>query len=138
VLLVSSVAAGGAPACRSAATGVREGRGLALALERLARPAAGADAGRAIASSISDKGGFSRTVPAVAVIESDAAFAYCTGVLRPRVVVSRALVDRLTPRQLEIVLAHEHAHEIGRASCREMVERTGEARVGENGRSQLK
>lgn len=110
VLLVFGIAAWSVIAWRSVATGVREGRGLALALERLARPAAGADAGRAIASSISDKGGFSRTVPAVAVIESDAAFAYCTGVLRPRVVVSRALVDRLTPRQLEIVLAHEHAH----------------------------
>src|SRR5690606_42042042 len=91
---------------RSVVAGVRDGHGRALALERLARPAAGTDTGRAAASATAEKGGFSRTV---SVVESDAVFAYCTGVLRPRVVVSRALVDRLTQRHLEIVHAYAHA-----------------------------
>ena len=51
-------------------------------------------------------------------IESREQFAYCIGLLRPKVVVSRALVDRLSPMQLEVVLKHEQAHAIRRDNLR--------------------
>lgn len=45
-----------------------------------------------------------------ALIETEARFAYCVGLLRPRIVVSRGLLARLTPPELAAVLAHERAH----------------------------
>lgn len=44
------------------------------------------------------------------VIASSRPFALTIGWFRPRVLVSTALLDRLTPAQLEIVIAHERAH----------------------------
>lgn len=44
------------------------------------------------------------------VVESPRAFALTAGWFRPRVLVSTALVARLTPAQLEIVVTHERAH----------------------------
>lgn len=52
------------------------------------------------------------------VIDSRESFAYCVGLLWPRVVLSRALIDRLTPRQLEVVVLHEQAHAIRRDNLR--------------------
>ncbi len=46
----------------------------------------------------------------VGVVESSRPFALTVGWLRPRVLVSTALVDRLAPAQLDIVVAHERAH----------------------------
>jgi hypothetical protein len=46
----------------------------------------------------------------VGVVQSSRAFALTVGWLRPSVLVSTALVERLTPAQLEIVVAHERAH----------------------------
>lgn len=44
------------------------------------------------------------------VVDSPRPFAVTVGWLRPRVVVSTALVERLTPAQLDVVVSHEHAH----------------------------
>jgi Zn-dependent protease with chaperone function len=46
----------------------------------------------------------------VGVVESSRPFALTVGWFRPSVLVSTALVERLTPAQLEIVVAHERAH----------------------------
>ena len=46
----------------------------------------------------------------VGVIESTRPFALTVGWLRARVLVSTALLRRLTPTQLQIVVAHERAH----------------------------
>jgi len=46
----------------------------------------------------------------VGVVESSRPFALTVGWFRPSVLVSTALLERLTPTQLEIVLAHERAH----------------------------
>jgi len=44
------------------------------------------------------------------VIDSRAPVALCCGLVRQRIVVSRALVERLDSAELEVVLAHERAH----------------------------
>jgi hypothetical protein len=46
------------------------------------------------------------------LIESHEPFAYCIGLLRPKVVLSRGIIDRLSPPQLEVVLRHEQAHAV--------------------------
>lgn len=48
--------------------------------------------------------------PGIAVVESSSAFAVSLGWLRPTVVLSTGLVERLTPAQLDVVVAHEQAH----------------------------
>jgi hypothetical protein len=45
-----------------------------------------------------------------AIAETDARFAYCVGLFRPRIIVSRGLLSRLTAPELAAVLAHERAH----------------------------
>lgn len=44
------------------------------------------------------------------ILESDRLFAWCCGLLKQRIVVSRGLIERLSSSQLDIVLAHEAAH----------------------------
>lgn len=46
----------------------------------------------------------------VGVVESTRPFALTVGWVRPRVLVSTALFERLTEAQLEVVIAHERAH----------------------------
>ncbi|MEQ9451306.1 MAG: M56 family metallopeptidase [Pseudomonadales bacterium] len=48
--------------------------------------------------------------PGYMVVESEQLFAWCCGLLRHEVVVSRALLKRLDAAQLQVVLAHEQAH----------------------------
>ncbi len=50
----------------------------------------------------------------VGVVESSRPFALTVGWFRPRVLVSTALLERLTPSQIEIVVAHERAHAVRR------------------------
>lgn len=52
----------------------------------------------------------SSTGRGVGLVRSSRAFAFTAGWLRPRILVSSALADRLTSEQLEIVVAHERAH----------------------------
>lgn len=52
--------------------------------------------------------------PGVGVLESPSAFAVSLGWLRPTVVVSTGLIERLTPAQLDVVLMHERAHAVRR------------------------
>lgn len=52
--------------------------------------------------------------PGVGAVESSRPFALTVGWFRPRVLVSTALVERLTPAQLDIVVAHERAHAVRR------------------------
>ena len=50
-------------------------------------------------------------IPAgVAVVEADGVFAFTLGLRRPRIVLSQALVDHLTPAELAAVVAHEGYH----------------------------
>ena len=51
-------------------------------------------------------------------IESREQFAYCIGLIRPKVVLSRGLIDRLSQPQLEVVLRHEQAHAARRDNLR--------------------
>lgn len=53
-----------------------------------------------------------RQVPAreYHLLESDDVVAWCCGLLRPKIVVSRGLVARLDASQLDVILAHEAAH----------------------------
>lgn len=44
------------------------------------------------------------------VLETDAPGAWCVGLLRPRVLMTRGLIARLPAHQLRVVLAHEHGH----------------------------
>lgn len=44
------------------------------------------------------------------IIDTHRVFAWCCGLLRPRLLVSRGLLDSLSPAELEAVLAHERAH----------------------------
>jgi hypothetical protein len=48
--------------------------------------------------------------PGVGAVESSSPLALTVGWVRPRVLLSTALLDRLSPRQLEVVVAHERAH----------------------------
>lgn len=52
------------------------------------------------------------------VIESREQFAYCIGLLRPKIVLSRGLMERLRPAQLDAVLRHEQAHVVRRDNLR--------------------
>jgi len=49
-------------------------------------------------------------VERVDCIASDAPLAFCAGILRPRIYVSRGLVDQLRPAELDAVLLHEWHH----------------------------
>jgi Zn-dependent protease with chaperone function len=53
----------------------------------------------------------------VHVVPATRAVCHAVGVVRPRVVVSRAVVDALSPRELQAVVAHERAH-VDRADAR--------------------
>ena len=44
------------------------------------------------------------------VIDSDHLLAWCCGLLRPKIVLSRAVVQQFNSEQLSVVLAHERAH----------------------------
>ena len=44
------------------------------------------------------------------VIDTDSVVAWCCGLLRPEIVLSRGLLQRLDTNQVEVVLAHERAH----------------------------
>ncbi len=44
------------------------------------------------------------------LLDSDDLLACCVGLWRPKIVLSRGLVDQLNPDELRIVLAHERAH----------------------------
>lgn len=46
----------------------------------------------------------------VVCIGSDVPLAFCAGILRPRIYVSRGLIGRLHPAELEAVLLHERHH----------------------------
>ncbi|MFC7339902.1 M56 family metallopeptidase [Saccharopolyspora griseoalba] len=48
------------------------------------------------------------------VVESEQVTAYCVASRSRTVVVTRGALDRLDPAELEAVLAHEHAHLVGR------------------------
>ena len=44
------------------------------------------------------------------ILDNDAMLAWCTGLIKPRIFVSRGLINGLTPREFNIVLAHEYSH----------------------------
>jgi Zn-dependent protease with chaperone function len=71
--------------------------------------------GRRLRRSLGLTGALRELAPAergdrVSIVETDTRFAYCIGLLRPRIVVSSGLIARLTRPELEAVLAHERGH----------------------------
>ena len=46
------------------------------------------------------------------LVESNSLLAYCGGLLRPAVFISRGLREKLTEQELKVVLAHETAHAV--------------------------
>ena len=50
----------------------------------------------------------------VDIVEHPAAFAFCYGLVRPRICVSTGLLDILTPREMGAVLLHEWHHGVRR------------------------
>ena len=54
----------------------------------------------------------------IEIADSRERFAYCTGLLRPRIVVSTTMLDALAPAEREAVLAHELAHAARRDNLR--------------------
>lgn len=52
------------------------------------------------------------------VVEGPDHIAWCAGLLRPQVYLSRGLIESLTPRQVQIILAHELTHAIRKDNLR--------------------
>ncbi|MCC2605233.1 M56 family metallopeptidase [Planctobacterium marinum] len=50
------------------------------------------------------------TPAAYKVLDSNNPFAWCTGLLQPKIFISRGLFDRLSKDELQLVIAHEQAH----------------------------
>jgi len=104
VVLVLLVTAVFAAIGRSASNGLRRSfsvaRALALLETRDASPERRPDA-----------------VP-VEIADSSERFAYCAGLLRPRVIVSRALLEALPALERDVVLEHERAHAARRDNLR--------------------
>lgn len=57
------------------------------------------------------------------VIDSDHLLAWCCGLLRPKIVLSRALLQQFTADQISVVLAHEQAHVARLDNLRNLVAR---------------
>jgi Zn-dependent protease with chaperone function len=55
------------------------------------------------------------------LVESPNPMAWCAGVFRPRVYLTRGLLETLPPKQLRAVLAHEHAHAVRLDNLRRLV-----------------
>lgn len=55
------------------------------------------------------------------IIESAAPLAWCSGLWRPQIYVSRGLLELLQPQQLAVVLAHEQAHVLRRDNLRKLL-----------------
>lgn len=58
---------------------------------------------------------------AYSVVDSEAPVAWCAGLLKPQVYLSSGLINALTPRQFNIVLAHELAHAIRKDNLRKWI-----------------
>ncbi|MFN8470776.1 MAG: M56 family metallopeptidase [Anaerolineae bacterium] len=65
----------------------------------------------------------SAALEAVDFVEDDRTFAFCYGVIRPRICVSSALVEILTPVELEAVLLHERHHLVSRDPLKVLISR---------------
>lgn len=79
---------------------LRRARGLLAMLQRLARPSGALD---------------------YAVVESPDPIAWCAGLAVPRVYLSSGLEAALSDEELQIVLAHEHAHARRRDNLRSLL-----------------
>jgi Zn-dependent protease with chaperone function len=55
------------------------------------------------------------------VIESKDIFAWCAGFVKPKIFVSRGMLERITKKQLSAVLAHEHCHLQQRDNLRKLI-----------------
>lgn len=54
---------------------------------------------------------FTRSSPVgYRMLESDRPLAFCVGLMRPQILLSRGLIEQLQPDELTVVLAHERAH----------------------------
>ncbi len=54
--------------------------------------------------------GQNKTDHARLIVDTNHLFAWCCGLLRPRIVLSRGLLEALTNEELQVVLTHEEAH----------------------------
>lgn len=88
--------------------------GVALLIGMLRRSVTVARVLEAIASPSGER-------PAFRIIESAQVFACCTGLLRPRILLSRGLLDSLPRPEFAAVLAHEQAHARRRDNLRRLL-----------------
>lgn len=65
---------------------------------------------------------FTRSSPVgYRTLESDSLLACCVGLMRPQIVLSRGLIERLSADELAVVLAHERAHAHRRDNLRALL-----------------
>ena len=65
------------------------------------------------------------TVPGALIVDADAVNAFCAGLLRPRVYVTRGAVNALENEELAAVIAHEAHHAARRDPLRIVIARAG-------------
>ena len=55
------------------------------------------------------------------IVEESTHIAWCAGLLKPQIYLSRGLLDAVTPRQLQVILAHELMHAIRKDNFRKWI-----------------
>ncbi|GLS24796.1 M56 family metallopeptidase [Marinibactrum halimedae] len=59
-----------------------------------------------------------KSTAAFRIVDSPAHLAWCVGLIRPQIYLSSGLIDALSPKQIEAVLAHELAHVVRKDNLR--------------------
>jgi hypothetical protein len=59
---------------------------------------------------LANKNELTQSIQNYQIVESDDIFAWCAGLIRPKIFVSRGMLNSVTDEQLELVLAHENCH----------------------------
>ena len=60
----------------------------------------------------------------VTLVKNKGLFSFCYGILSPRIVMTTALIEFLTPKELEAVLLHEQSHLLSRDTIKILVGKT--------------
>ncbi|WP_017620496.1 M48 family metalloprotease, partial [Nocardiopsis gilva] len=113
-LAAALLAASTVATARRAFQSRRDDRALRAAVRGRSRPADGGLAAVAARHGLADR---------VVVVDEPRPYAFTFGMLRPRVAVSRSLLDNLEPGEVAAVLAHEAAHVRGRDPLKTLLAR---------------
>ncbi|WP_157745371.1 M56 family metallopeptidase [Nocardiopsis gilva] len=119
VLAAALLAASTVATARRAFQSRRDDRALRAAVRGRSRPADGGLAAVAARHGLADR---------VVVVDEPRPYAFTFGMLRPRVAVSRSLLDNLEPGEVAAVLAHEAAHVRGRDPLKTLLARLATSR----------